>query len=246
MRQHHLFQAIVNLMQPIDWLALTCFIVVWFGYAWLADHHWARRGLVGISHLYREEWMREMLRRDNHVVDSALVGNLISSVSFFASTTMYIIAGLMAMMGTMERAISFTADLPFVREASKEVWEIKLLLLMIIFVHAYFKFTWSLRQFNLLSILIGGAPTNTQNKQRNEVYIQKAGTINSLAGDEFNRGIRAYYFGLATLTWFLHPWVFMVTTVIVAVVLFRRDYLSQTLRVLSQQTPLETPRQLLR
>ena len=26
------------------------------------------------------------------------------------------------------------------------------------FVFAYFKFTWSLRQFNLLSILVGAAP----------------------------------------------------------------------------------------
>ncbi len=244
--RHHLLQAIISLMQPIDWLALACFVLVWFGYAWLADYYWARRGLVGISHLYREEWMREMLCRENHVVDSALVGNLISSVSFFASTTMYIIAGLMAMMGTMERAISFTADLPFVREASKEVWEIKLLLLMIIFVHAYFKFTWSLRQFNLLSILIGGAPTNTDDEVRNEIYIQKAGAINSLAGDEFNRGIRAYYFGLATLTWFLHPWAFMLATLIVTVVLFRRDYLSHTWQVLSQYAPTETPRRLLR
>ena len=33
-----------------------------------------------------------------------------------------------------------------------------MILLAVIFIFAYFKFTWSLRQFNFVSILIGAAP----------------------------------------------------------------------------------------
>ena len=34
----------------------------------------------------------------------------------------------------------------------------KLLLLLMVFIVAYFKFTWSLRQFNMLSLVVGAAP----------------------------------------------------------------------------------------
>jgi uncharacterized membrane protein len=58
----------------------------------------------------------------------------------------------------MDKLIDVASDLPFARHVSREVWEVKLILLLLVFVVAYFKFTWALRQFNMLSILIGAAP----------------------------------------------------------------------------------------
>lgn len=56
--------------------------------------------------------------------------------------------------------------------------------------------------------------------------------MNSLAGDEFNRGIRSYYFGFAALGWFVHPGFFAAMTLLVLVVLWRRDFRSHTLHAL--------------
>ena len=109
------------------------------------------------------------------------------------------------------------------------MWELKLLLLLAIFVYAYFKFTWSLRQFNLLSILIGGAPLPGADQAEQERYVRKAGKINSFAGDDFNRGVRAYYFALAALAWLIQPLLFILVTAWVVYILYRRDYRSQTL-----------------
>lgn len=216
-----------------DWAALAWFFLCWVGYGWYAEStaHGAR-GLVGVSHTYRLEWARQMLRREVRMVDSALVGNLMSSVSFYANTTIYIIAGLMALWGTLDTAIRVTAELPFARETGRTLWEIKLLLLIGVFVFAYFKFTWSLRQFNLLSILIGAAPEISALAEDAERYAQKMALVNTLAGDEFNRGIRAYYFGLSALAWFVQPWLFLVVTALVVAVLYRRDYASKTLAAL--------------
>ena len=47
------------------------------------------------------------------MADAALVGNLMQSVSFYANTTIYIIAGLLALLGTLDQVISFASDLPF-------------------------------------------------------------------------------------------------------------------------------------
>ena len=72
-----------------------------------------------------------------------------TSVSFYANTTIYIIAGLVAALGASDKLLSFTAELPFGGAGNRELLEIKLMLLLASFVFAYFKFTWSLRQFNL-------------------------------------------------------------------------------------------------
>lgn len=215
-----------------DWVALAWFLAAWVGYGWFSEHsRWASRGLMGFSHHYRLEWARQLMRRELRVPDAALVGNLMQSVSFYASTTIYIIAGLLAVLGALDQVIRFAADLPFAHASSRALSEIKLLLLLAVFIVAYFKFTWSLRQFNLLSILIGASPVS-EGDDVDEAAVMRLANANSLAGDEFNRGIRAYYFGIAAVSWFIQPWLFLGLTTVIVVVLYRRDFSSPILRAL--------------
>jgi len=230
-----MFRQLLGQLTPSDWLALGVFLACWIGYGRIADHGMGERiGLVGASHRHRLEWARRLMERENRIADSALVGNLLSSVSFYANTTIYIIAGLLAVMGTLDKVISVTSDLPFAREVSRELWEVKVLLLLAVFVVAYFKFTWSIRQFNFLSILIGAAPEVRADAGERERHAQRIARVNSYAGDEFNRGIRAYYFGLAAVSWFVHPWLFIALTAMIVLVMARRDFASPTLAVLRE------------
>jgi uncharacterized membrane protein len=213
---------------PIDWLALAWFIVCWVGYAWFSERgRRAADGLVQVTHGYRERWAHALLARDNRVGDAALISNLMSSVSFYANTTVYIIAGLVALLGTLDKVMSVAADMPFARGITHDSVELKLLVLLAIFVVAYFKFTWSLRQFNLLTIMVGGAPA--AGAQEAAIYARRLAEVNSLAGDDFNRGIRAYYFGIAAVTWMIQPWLFIAITGAILLVLYRRDFRSATL-----------------
>jgi len=90
---------------------------------------------------YREQWMLQVLERDNRIFDSTLIGNLMGSVSFLASTSMIIIGGLMAALGATEQTVTAIQDLSFISDSSVELWELKLLVLLIIFVYSFFKFT---------------------------------------------------------------------------------------------------------
>ncbi|WP_291993441.1 DUF599 domain-containing protein [Candidatus Accumulibacter sp. ACC003] len=224
-------------LSTADWLALLVFLACWTGYSWFSEHsRWACKGLIGSSHSYRVEWAYRMLERDVRVTDSTLIGNLVSSVSFYANTTIYIIAGLVAALGAADRLLSFTADLAFAGAGGRTLLEIKLLLVLASFVYGYFKFTWALRQFNLLSILVGAAPIGQRGDPEIEPYARRIGGLNNLAGDDFNRGIRAYYFGLAASGWLLNPIVLGLLSVIILVVLYRRDYRSATLAVLRRES----------
>ena len=223
----------------IDIVALCWFLACWGGYNWFSSHgQHGQRSLVGASHPYRLKWAKQLLIRENRVADSSLIGNLMSSVSFYANTTIYVIAGLMALWSTLDQTMGIISELPFARQSARALWELRLVLLIFVFVFAYFKFTWALREFNLLSIMIGGAPdakTVTASDHGYDNYAQKMAAVNSMAGDEFNRGVRSYYFGLAALAWFIQPWLFIGATTLVMVVLYRRDYASPLLKILQPE-----------
>jgi uncharacterized membrane protein len=218
-----------------DGLVIAWFFLCWIGYTRYADdQNRFTRSLMGNMHRYRLEWMRRMIERDNRILDSTIVTMLQQGVNFFASTSIFILAGLMAMLGAGESAMTVVAALPFAVATSGAIWEAKVLLLAAIFVYAFFKFTWGMRLFNYVSTLIGAAPQPTDCTAP-EAYADRAARMASRAAEHFNRGIRAYYFGLAALTWFLHPWLFAAASLWVVLVLYRREFRSQVLHI------LETP-----
>jgi uncharacterized membrane protein len=222
-------------LSTADWLALFVFIACWAGYAWFSEHsRWASAGLIRSGHGFRLEWAYRMLEREVRVTDSTLIGNLVTSVTFYANTTIYIIAGLVAALGAADKLLTFTVDMAFGGAGNRELLEIKLMLVLASFVYAYFKFTWSLRQFNVLSILVGAAPLGKRDEPAIESYARRVAAANNLAGDDFNRGIRAYYFGLAASGWLLSPLSLAVLSVLILVVLYRRDYRSAVLDVLRE------------
>jgi uncharacterized membrane protein len=234
--------AIIRLLTWVDYLALGIFGICWVGYKqFLESGERGRKGLVGVSHEYRLQWALESATRDIPVTCASLVSNLMHSVSFYASTTIYIIAGLFALVGTVDKIAVFTEELPFAHADGSVLIQLKLLLLIVIFVTAYFKFTWSLRQFNFLCILIGGVPherymPDLDAWKRSAARMAK---INSFAGNEFNRGIRAYYYGLAALAWFINPWLFIASTLWVTWIMYCRDFRSSAIKVLRDEFPPE-------
>ena len=58
----------------------------------------------------------------------------------------------------------------------------------------------------------------------------------------FNNGLRAYYFALAALTWFLHPWLMVAATGWVVYILYQRELHSKTLAALIDEDASPTLR----
>src|SRR5580698_1930677 len=81
-----------------DILALGFFGGSWWAYAHYADNL-AQENLLAATNRYRLQWMREMMKRDHRSVDAITMGNLMRSITFFASTTIFILLGLMTMLG---------------------------------------------------------------------------------------------------------------------------------------------------
>lgn len=235
------FLKLISVLPGLDWAALAIFFAGWIGYARFAKRRaMTQPSVLASTNRVRHHWMLQTTRREVRVVDAVVMQSLSSSPSFFASTTILIIGGLLAALGTSEKASELVQDLPFTTQTSTLVFDLKLLLLLGVFVYCFFRFTWSMRQYTFGAMLVAAAPELEQfdaagaaaEMQRN-AFADRAGRIVSLAAETFNDGLRGYYFAFAAIGWFFSSIAFMVATAGVIVILYRREFQSEVLAVLN-------------
>jgi uncharacterized membrane protein len=228
---------VLTLLPLVDWLALAAFFAAWIGYAMFAKRRAAvQPSVLASTNRWRNQWMLQATQRENRIVDAAVIQTLSVSPSFFASTTILIIGGLLAILGTTDKASELVREIPFAARTSTLIFDLKLALLTGVFVFAFFRFTWSLRQYTFGAILVGATPEHKaldEGEQRAE-YAARAGRVLGLAAETFNDGLRAYYFAFALVAWFVSPWAFVAATALVVAVLYRREFRSEVLSVLRQ------------
>lgn len=227
---------VLELLPWYDWFALVWFFGGWIGYAWFAKYWGARRpSLLATTNRYRRYWMLTATARDPRVLDGVISQSLSSSPSFFASATIIILGGLLALLGTTDKAAEFVREIPFAARTTMLVFELKALVLLAIFINAFFRFTWSMRLYSFGALLIGAMPPPedfASGKFEREQFADKAGKLLGMAAETFNDGIRAYYFSFAAMAWFFSPLVFAVATALVIAVLYLREFRSEVLQVL--------------
>lgn len=221
----------------LDWediTALVFFIMCWVGYNQFTDHKsQSNKSLLAVTNRYRMLWIREMIRRDNRTMDAIMIGNLQRSITFFANTTIFILLGLITMLGYYDRSSAIIHNIPFAKATTPLMWELKIFLLIFIFIYAFFKYTWSLRQYNYAGIFVNSVPAYNTDMPDYDAIISKGTYLASNAAHHFNNGLRSYYFGLAALAWFIHPYFFMAATAWIVFVTHRREYHSKTLENLN-------------
>jgi uncharacterized membrane protein len=224
----------ITLEMPIaDIVAAAIFVVCWFGYGQFAAQVATKRpSLISAVQKFRGAWIERMSLGDNHIADAALLGNLLRGTLFFASTTVLILGGLAALLGTAPKVADVVAQLPYSPTSDARLAEIKVLSLILFYVYAFFKFTWSAWQYNVLSIMVGAMPAHGAGEKLRAGYAQAGMRVAALAGDSYNAGIRAYYFSIPLMAWLIHPLLFLVGTIAVTVVIYRREFHSPMLRAL--------------
>ncbi|OJU24563.1 MAG: hypothetical protein BGN89_06445, partial [Alphaproteobacteria bacterium 64-6] len=165
-----------------------------------------------------------------------LLASLSQGNAFFASTSAIGIGGLAAMIGSGDQVQKLFERLPYAAQSSPVVWELKLILLISIFIYAFFKFAWAFRLAHYTAIMIGATPiANGSNHADCEEHALRTARLIGIAGEHSNSGLRAFYCAIAALAWFYHPIAFMIATAWVLSILVRRDFFSRSRRLLFGQ-----------
>jgi uncharacterized membrane protein len=166
------------------------------------------------------------------------MSSLQNGTAFFASTSLIAIGGVLTLLRATDDVVSAMTALPFGLATTRLAWEVKVVGLAVIFVYAFYKFSWSYRIFNYAAILVGAVPpVEDGNRGEAEAAARRAAAMNIVAARHFNRGQRAFFLALAYLGWFVSAYVFIAGTAACLFVMWRRQFASDALAALGQDSP---------
>lgn len=223
----------------LDLVAAVWFFLSMAGYRLLASRSALEtRSIVGSVQQHRVAWMCNMAARDNRVLDAILLGGLGQGNAFFASTSAIVIGGLIALIGSGDKAQAFLNQLPYVARTTPALFDLKILLLIGIFIYAFFKFAWAFRLSHYTGIMIGSTPLlKGDNEADCRQHAERAARLIGIAAEHTNSGLRSFYYAIAALGWFFHPLAFIAATTWVLMILVRRDFFSRSNSVLAGRWP---------
>ncbi|MEW6993639.1 DUF599 domain-containing protein [Colwelliaceae bacterium MEBiC 14330] len=220
---------------PIDILAFFIFIIAWYGYTVFARKKAKTTDCIARSlHQHRIHWMYEVITREVRVSEAALLANLERNIAFFASSTLLVIAGIFTLFAKVETLELVIASLPYAAQVHHLAIQLKLGLLAFIFVISFFQFTWSMRQYGFLNVMIGAAPIDLSGTNKNLIaYAKQMAIVQDQAAHAYNYGLRSYYFALAAISWFFHPIVFACMSLWVVYTLYSREFNSKAVKAIT-------------
>ena len=203
-------------------------IVCWLVYNYAVPFVERRTpSLSAIMTMQRRRWVANATRRESPL-DAILSGNLMQSVSLLASTSVLIILAIFAAFGAVPQLMETLNSIGLGHDVDAAAMQIHLLVLIAIFVSSFFAFTLSLRQFNHFIIMLGAIP---HAEPASEEEIEAITMLNALAAKNFNNGIRAYYFAVPAVAWFVSPVMAIVVTVVTTAFIVHREFFSSAHRL---------------
>jgi uncharacterized membrane protein len=219
----------------LDVIALCCFFICWVGYTGFSRKKAKTTNCVArCLHQHRIYWMNEVIGRDVRVSEAALLANLERNIAFFASSTLLILAGVLTLFAQVERLESVIGSIPYANFPNHVMIQLKLSLLAFIFVLSFFQFTWSMRQYGFVNVMIGACPFDPSGQNENlKKYAKQIAVVQDQAAHAYNYGLRSYYFSIAALCWFFHPLVFMIASLFVVYTLYNREFRSKAVRAIT-------------
>lgn len=181
-----------------------------------------RPSLSSIMNMQRRRWVANATRRESPF-DAILSGNIMGSVSFLASTSVLLVLAVFAVFGQLPTLMETLGTLsPENRFTERDV-QIHLMVMLAMFVLAFFAFTLALRQFNHFCIMLGALE---HDRVASEEEIEAITRMNALGARNFNSGIRAYYFAVATVAWFVSEWLAVAACLATILILAHREFFS--------------------
>lgn len=202
-----------SLFPPLCWLFYNFFA------NWLET---VRPSLSLIMSSQRRRWVENAVHRETPL-DAILSGNLMNSVSFFASTTVLIILALFAVFGQVGSVLEAVDTVQPDQMVARVDIERHLIVALAMFGMAFLAFTLALRQFNHFCIMLGAAD---HDEKSTAAEIRVITALNTLGARNFNNGIRAYYFAIAMIAWFITPWAAIFMSLLIFFTILYREFFS--------------------
>ena len=189
-----------------------------------------RGSLNSQLHVVRSRWMQmhQGIGREHRVIDAILLGHISSSISYFGSATLLILAGLVGALVNVGSIHIATRELKFLAPMSADLFSLNFALLTLFLVLSLFAFTYALRKMAYTFALLGGLETAAAESPETRIMGEQAAVVLTEAVRSINNGIRGFYYAIAALFLFAGPYACMAATMIITGILFYRQIFSPT------------------
>lgn len=215
-------------------------LLAWFAYNYGVPLLERRRpSLSTIMSLQRRRWVANAVTRETPL-DAILAGNLMGSVSFLASTSVLLMLGIFTAFGNLTALMNTLQQVGIQATYTPADVQLHLFAMLAIFALSFFSFTLALRQFNHFCILLGAIDHGGHTQP---AEIDAIAQLNTLAAKNFNNGIRAYYFAVPPVFWFVSEWLAIVAALTTVAFLIHREFFSSAHRVAASVAVLASRRE---
>ena len=224
----------ITLLAPLDWIAVGTTLLAWFVISWMIEHPGAKRPSVTVlMSERRRDWMKVFVTRDPRIFDSQILSSLRQGTSFFASTSLLAVGGVLALAGNTDPLRGVAAE---VTEMAVPVliFQLKLAFVAVFLTNAFLKFVWANRVFGYCAVLMAAVPNDPADPAAYPRAAQAA-ELNIRAAINFNRGLRAMYFALGALAWLLGPIALLIATATVFWIVWSREFASLPRTILLEE-----------
>ena len=217
-------------------VAALIFLGVWLGISWWIEHPTAKHPSVTVlMSEYRRKWMLVMIAREPRVFDAQMMTSLRQGTSFFASTSLLAMGGLLALIGNVDPLQNVTMQIGHLETAAMEL-QTKLILVLVLLGNAFLKFVWANRVFGYCSVMMGAVPNDPADPQAIPLA-RKAAELNIRAAMNFNRGLRSMYFSLGAVAWVAGAWALLAACLVIGLMVWSREFASVPREIILNDVP---------
>jgi uncharacterized membrane protein len=189
-------------------------IMLLIGYHWRLSRRLKTEPLtttMGRQRLARASWLKLAERGDRELLTVQTMRNVLMAASFLASTAVLLAAAFLGGALTSVRFSEFANSLNVLGVETQGFRMFKALLLMVIFLIAFFAFSLAMRSFAHMGMLVHLASEDSE-----EISSEVISEELSRGAFHYALGMRCYYLAIPLTLWLFGPmWMLLATSLLI-------------------------------
>ena len=173
-----------------------------------------------VNKIARTAWVETIMQDEkNAVLAVQTLRNSTMAATFLASTSVLLIMGVLTLNEQGQKLDSTWHALNVAGTISPTLWVVKLIILLLDLLVAFFSFAMAIRVYNHVGYLIN-VPVRLNHKMITPAHVA---THLNRAGHFYSIGMRAYYFLVPLVFWLCGPHFMLAATLGLLATLYRID-----------------------
>jgi uncharacterized membrane protein len=215
--------------------AVGLIFLLWSSYA-RTLRLFGRGSLNEQLHVVRRRWFHVHggISREHRVFDAIMLGHINTSISYFGSATLLVLAGLVGSFFNINDIYIAAVQLKFVADVSLNLFTLQFAIVTLILALSFFSFTYAMRQMAYTFALLGGLQEAPGSTAQQEVMAEQAAKVLTEAVRSINSGVRGFYYSIAALFLFVGPLACIAATLVVTALLYYRQLSSPTAKAIGR------------